>query len=76
MSLRQDDEIQDVHNLALRPLLYSIAGDLREPKLAAEEDAYLKADTLAYAAMAESGKRLHAEAENRAVQDVLDSIVA
>jgi len=75
MSLRQDDEIQDVHNLALRPLLYSVAGDLRDPLVAAEEDA-LKADSLAYAAMSENGKRLHAAGEARAAQELLNSIVA
>ena len=75
MSLRQDHEIQDVHNLAFLPLLYSIAGDLRDPRLAAEEDA-LKADSLAYAAMAENGKRLHLAGEARAAQEILDSVVA
>lgn len=75
MSLRQDEQVQDVHNAALRPLLYSIAGDLRDPRIAAEEDA-LKADSLAYAVTAENGKRIRAAAQERAMQEVLDSIVA
>lgn len=75
MSVRQDHEVQDVYNPTLRPLLYSVAGDLRDPRVAAEEDA-LKTDSLVYAAMAENGKRLHAEGEARAAQELLDSIVA
>ena len=75
MSLRQDEQVQDVHSAALRPLLYSIAGDLRDPELAAEADA-LNADRLAYAAMAENGKRLHVAAQERALQEALDSAVA
>jgi len=74
MSLRQDEEAQDVYSANLRPLLYSIAGDIRDPRIAAEEDAF-KTDSLAYAAMAENGKRLHAAYEARAAQELLDSIV-
>ena len=73
MSLRQEEEVQDVYSASLRPLLYSIAGDLRDPRLAAEEDV-VKADSLASAAMAEAGNRLHELAQERALQEVLSSI--
>ena len=75
MTLRQDEEVHDVYGPTLRSLLCSVAGDLRDPRVAAEEDA-LRTDSLAYAAMAENGKRLHAASEERAAKEILDSIVA
>jgi hypothetical protein len=75
MPLLESSEVPQVHDPALLPLLRSVAGDLRDPQVAAEEDA-LETDHLAYSAMAENGKRLHAAGEARAAQELLDSIVA